>query len=269
MSATLGVDHVQSESPSSVSTSAPSDQVDGVTHSWLEHRLEVAQAQNLVAAAERSFDAVRGVLGFEQAALLGFDGELAEILADTHETKIDQQLHDEGPFIAALDASGDGYLGLPVAGTPMLAMLGVRVGGAVPVSVEGALWGALVVWHSGQHSTELSASTRSMLDSLASTLGVVAEREVTAQRLRDSNQRLSAYAHEAAHDLRSPLRRMRTFSDLLQTQLEANEIDRGQANDFAERIANGAERLDQLLVSMLEAAKTDPSVTAPNEQADA
>lgn len=81
---------------------------------------------------------------------------------------------------------------------------------------------------------------------------MLVDRNPSRQHLLESNRRLETYAHVAAHDLRSPLRRIRSFSQILQAKLGGDEIDREQLIDFAERIANGAERLDGLLESLLE-----------------
>jgi len=88
------------------------------------------------------------------------------------------------------------------------------------------------------------------------------------QLLEESSRRHEAYAHSAAHDLRSPLRRIRSFAQILQARLEVNEIDRVQLSDFADRISHGAERLDVLLESMLAHASIDTLEVEPIEHAD-
>lgn len=232
---------------------------------WLEQMVDVARAESVAAAVALSLDAVRQSLGFDRAAVLRFDGEMVGVFAVAQKTTSEFMCPDQD-VIAALGVPGVVPLPGPVVGTVLLEMLDAVTGAALPLHSEGEPWGALVVGHSRSETTDLSAL--SMLESLGSTLGMVIEREGVRQRLQESNRRLEAYAYAAAHDLRSPLRRIRSFSQLMQVRLEADEIDRVQISDFAERIASGAERLDVLLGSMLEHATVNTLTVESGEHTD-
>lgn len=71
-----------------------------------------------------------------------------------------------------------------------------------------------------------------------------------AAALQASNQELEQFAYVASHDLRQPLRMITSFTQLLQRRLEGqlNEETRG----FMQHIAEGATRMDSMLVSLLE-----------------
>jgi len=76
---------------------------------------------------------------------------------------------------------------------------------------------------------------------------LVAER--TAQ-LHEANDNLQTFAHSAAHDLRSPLRAIRSFSDIALAECGPNLDAAGRS--MLERIALSADRMDQLLRDLLE-----------------
>lgn len=74
--------------------------------------------------------------------------------------------------------------------------------------------------------------------------------EEAVAELQQSNRDLEEFAYVGSHDLREPLRKIRTFSELL---LEDHSA---QLDDIALRyfkyIINGAERMDVLVQSILE-----------------
>ncbi len=77
------------------------------------------------------------------------------------------------------------------------------------------------------------------------------ERRV-AQRtaeLRTANEELTAFDYSVAHDLRAPLARMRGFADALLHDEGIAVSERGR--DYAERIANSARRMDDLVGDLL------------------
>lgn len=135
-----------------------------------------------------------------------------------------------------------------------------------------------VAAHSEPESCDLQTGGRTMTlqktpvvraEEMVAVLTVMlVDRDASRQRLQESNRRLEGYAHAAAHDLRSPLRRIRSFSQILQARLRGDEIDRDQLIDFAERIANGAERLDGLLGSMLQHAAVGTIAEEAGEYSD-
>ena len=226
---------------------------------WLAQLVEVGGAETAIAAAELAFSGVHRLLGCDRAALLRFDGDAIGVFATTVELDSDWPRRAGHELLETLRSGHVVRSPEPVGGPALLDELGLVAGAALPVQAHGAVWGALVVGQSSPHADDLAelAMTEldlSMLEALGSTLGLAIGRDEITHRLEESNRRLETYAHAAAHDLRSPLRRIRSFSQILRARLEVDRIDRVQVSDFADRIANGAERLDALLESMLEHA---------------
>lgn len=145
-------------------------------------------------------------------------------------------------------------------------------GTSVRVPVAGSVWGSFVVGSDDPSEAAVSApineNVLAMLETAAAMIGVVIEREANQEHQRESSRRLEAYAYEAAHDLRSPLRRIRSFSQILQARLSAEVIDRDQVSDFAERVANGAERLDDLIGSILEHTTIETLAVETSDEVD-
>ncbi|MHC5040222.1 MAG: PAS domain-containing sensor histidine kinase, partial [Planctomycetota bacterium] len=74
----------------------------------------------------------------------------------------------------------------------------------------------------------------------------VAER---TRELRDSNAELEAFAYSVSHDLRAPLRAMQGFSQALLEDYAKQFDETGR--DYAERIVQGSERMEQLIHDLL------------------
>ena len=71
-------------------------------------------------------------------------------------------------------------------------------------------------------------------------------------RLREENQRLSAFAHDVAHDLRSPVRRLRTFAQLVEERLSDESADVEEIRSFLERSIACAYEIDERVCSILD-----------------
>ncbi len=76
------------------------------------------------------------------------------------------------------------------------------------------------------------------------------ESEKQNRRLEESNQALRQFAYAAAHDLKEPLRNIGSFISLLQKKYghQFNE----EANSYMNFVTNGAKRMNNLLVDLLE-----------------
>lgn len=77
------------------------------------------------------------------------------------------------------------------------------------------------------------------------------ERELrtTAEQLRRSNEDLSDFAFIASHDLQEPLRKIRTFGDLI-VQNNRHRLD-SKGRDFLDRIQKSATRMQQFIFDLL------------------
>lgn len=222
---------------------------------WLEQLVAVASMPTVATAAKLTFDVVNESLDLDRGALLRFDGHMVDVFGTTSNVEVDRRLHvSDGVLALASTLTATVMSVEDEPDDPLLGSLGIEEGVAVPLHVDGDPWGLLVLGSSEPSGWTPTPLIRSMLDALGATLSMLIERDRGRQRLQESNRRLEEYAHAAAHDLRSPLRRIRSFAQILQARLGVEDLDREQLSDFAERIARGAARLDTLLESMLEHA---------------
>ena len=77
--------------------------------------------------------------------------------------------------------------------------------------------------------------------------------EERTRQLADANAELQGFAHSIAHDLRAPLRTMRGFSQALLEDY-GEGLDKTAA-DYLGRIADGAARMDRLILDLLAYSK--------------
>jgi PAS domain S-box-containing protein len=70
------------------------------------------------------------------------------------------------------------------------------------------------------------------------------------QKLQETISELEVFSYSLSHDLRTPLRAMRSFAQLLSRT--AHEKLDPRSNEYVERILRGAERLDQLIQDVLD-----------------
>lgn len=75
-----------------------------------------------------------------------------------------------------------------------------------------------------------------------------------ARRLRDANQDLDSFAAAVAHDLRQPMRQLRSYVDLLLESVGEDRLD-GEGEHYAQRIRVAVERADRLIVALLDYAR--------------
>ncbi len=219
---------------------------------WLEQLVNVAAMPSVVAAAQLAFGIADETYEFDRSALLRFDGQMVDVFATSGPVEVDRRLHVSEQFVELMSQPGvTAISGSGGIDDRLISRLGIGEGVAISIQIEDAPWGMLVLGAAPGQGRPVTDLGRSMLEVLGATLSMLIERDSARQRLQESNRRLEEYAHAAAHDLRSPLRRIRSFAQILQARLGVDELDREQLSDFAERIARGAARLDTLLESML------------------
>ncbi len=93
------------------------------------------------------------------------------------------------------------------------------------------------------------------------------ERERLLREVRRSNEELSAFSHVVAHDLRAPLRAVRTYAELLQQHLEGR-LD-ATASQFMTFVVEGAESMQQLIESLLHYATSEEDLAATSVNVNA
>ena len=94
-----------------------------------------------------------------------------------------------------------------------------------------------------------------------------AEREQLLREVRRSNEELSAFSHVVAHDLRTPLRGVKTYAEFLQRHLEGH-LD-STASQFMTFIIDGAKSMEQLIDSLLAYANSGEELSPTRVNANA
>ena len=96
--------------------------------------------------------------------------------------------------------------------------------------------------------------------------GVLVVHDITARKrteeaLLASNQELQRFAYVASHDLKTPLRSIVSFAQLLHesAQLKLSE----EENQWVNRIVTNARKMDRLVTSLLEYARLDAKARSP------
>lgn len=84
-------------------------------------------------------------------------------------------------------------------------------------------------------------------------LAEVAERRRAEDQLRETVQELEAFSYSIAHDMRAPLRSMQGFAEILGAE-HAQQLDE-QGREFLQRIATAANRMDSLILDILNYSK--------------
>jgi PAS domain S-box-containing protein len=78
----------------------------------------------------------------------------------------------------------------------------------------------------------------------------ITERETATAELKRSNAELEQFSYAISHDMRQPLRMISSYMQLLETEF-ADQLQ-GERREFFDFAIDGAKRLDQMLVALLE-----------------
>jgi PAS domain S-box-containing protein len=88
------------------------------------------------------------------------------------------------------------------------------------------------------------------VDSIVATVQDISERIAAAQEILRSNSELEQFSYSISHDMRQPLRMISSYLQLLEMGL-GDQLDK-EKREFLDFAVDGAKRLDQMLVALLE-----------------
>ena len=99
-------------------------------------------------------------------------------------------------------------------------------------------------------TSELKAANADLLEKNQALVQTIAEREEAEAEILRSNAELEQFSYSISHDMRQPLRMITSYLQLLEIGLsETLDAEKREYLNFA---ADGARRLDQMLVALLE-----------------
>ena len=89
---------------------------------------------------------------------------------------------------------------------------------------------------------------------IAETFIDITERKQSEQELKRSNAELEQFSYAVSHDMRQPLRMISSYLQLLEISL-SDRLD-GEKRDYFNFAIEGAKRIDQMLIALLEYSRT-------------
>ena len=179
------------------------------------------------------------ILGFPQDALISMDDVLNIVVPSARERV-------RGALAAALDPSSNGIfneeydVASPVDGR----LRSIRAQGRCFFAADGSpqRFIGLVIDITLQKETERELALR--VDERTAALRMANE------QLERSNRELEQYAYIASHDLQEPLRKIRTFTDMLLSRYSATDMD-ARSMELLSKTKSSAERMSGLIADLL------------------
>lgn len=121
-----------------------------------------------------------------------------------------------------------------------------------PLTVQGRRFGTVNFTSRAPAARPFDNADNEFVGLLARWVSAVLERSAVLEELARTNAELEQFAYIASHDLREPLRRVRTYATLLERKLEGALDD--EAQGYLTVVRDGAARMNRLILAMLDYA---------------
>lgn len=215
-------------------------------------------AQKLLIAA---LDAGLQHLGMEIGIISRVEGSKYIVLR--HATPVDVALDDGAVFelgetYCALTLDADAVMAIShmrvsaYAGHPCYEKFKLEAYIGAPLVVQGRRFGTVNFTSRAPAARPFDNADIEFVGLLARWVSAVLERGAVLEELARTNAELEQFAYIASHDLREPLRRVRTYATLLERKLDGALDDETQG--YLTVVRDGAKRMNRLIVAMLDYA---------------
>ena len=131
----------------------------------------------------------------------------------------------------------------------------IAIGLGVVIFIELLVAAAWVLRQLSSNHRRLAESQAAIVQSSIDRDRAELELAETVDKLAASNRDLEEYAYAAAHDLRTPLRAIGGYSELIGREVESDDADLGRIREWSDRIVTGYDRMGRTMDNLLEHAR--------------